>query len=212
MQDLKILIADDHQIVIDGIKTMLSKKDGLSIVGEAVNGKEAIKILEYKAIDLAILDIDMIPINGIEVCEYIQRQNLPTKVIILSMHSKKEYVYQLMEADVDGYILKGKGINELMEAIKAVTEGKKYYGRELMDTIFKDHQKQKQKKIKKIILSKREQEVVRLIARGHTTQEVSDKLFISYYTVETHRKNILAKLQLRNSTQLVRYALDNGLE
>ena len=191
---------------------MLSKKDGLSIVGEAVNGKEAIKILEYKAIDLAILDIDMIPINGIEVCEYIQRQNLPTKVIILSMHSKKEYVYQLMEADVDGYILKGKGINELMEAIKAVTEGKKYYGRELMDTIFKDHQKQKQKKIKKIILSKREQEVVRLIARGHTTQEVSDKLFISYYTVETHRKNILAKLQLRNSTQLVRYALDNGLE
>ncbi|UZR99688.1 response regulator transcription factor [Chondrinema litorale] len=213
MQELRILIADDHRIVIDGIKMLLSDTSGLKVVGEAINGKEAIKILEEDKIDIAILDIDMTPVNGIEVSEYIQKHGLATKVIVLSMHSKKEYIYQLMEADIDGYILKGKGIDELLEAIRTINEGKKYYGREVMNTIFQDQQKKKQKNnSKKIILSKREQEVVRLIARGHTTQEISEKLFISYYTVETHRKNILAKLQLKNSTQLVRYALDNGLE
>ena len=203
-QDIKLLIADDNQIMIDGIKKLLLEKQNDYLIKEARNGEKAMEIIKNHKVDIAILNIAMQPINSLEIVEFIQKNNFSTKVLMMNIKDKKEYFSQLIHADIDGFISNENGIYDLLQAIETLIEGKKYYGKKY-DTL-----KTKNYYFKDYTLTQREIEIIRLISRGDTSPEIGEKLFISKHTVLTHRKNILSKLNLKNGSQLVRYAINCG--
>ena len=215
MGPIKILIADDHQLIIDGVSTLLEKEKDIEIVGVANNGLEAIKTLQSgEPVDIAILDIDMEPMNGIDVTRRIREDRINTKILILSMYGKRNQLEALMELDIEGYILKaGEGIKELLEAVRTIANGGQYFGRQLVDVIFEAKRNELRKpKKKEVILTKREKQIVGLFAKSLNAPMIADKLSLSTYTVETHRKNIYTKLGINSNAQLVRYAIENGID
>ncbi len=210
MKKIKVIIADDHQIVIDGLKSLLAQEENIEVVGEALNGEEVLDILKDLDVDVAILDIEMPLLSGIEVTKII-KENFPSmKVLILSMYNTEKFVHNVIEIGADGYILKNKGKEELVLAIKYIMKGDEYFGREVEKT-FRQSQKKKNDELKNVKLTKREIEVLRLIAIGDTTPIISDKLCIAHSTVETHRRNLIEKTNVRGGSKgLVKYAYENG--
>lgn len=205
---IRILIADDHKMIIDGLKSMLGAEPALQVVGEAYTGKEVLARVKQLEVDLILLDINMPELDGIDATRRVKAQYPKIKVLILTMYNKPEFIRNLMEAGADGYILKNTGREELLEAIRQLHAGQPYWGKEVTKTVMESLRGDRANN--RFVLTKREKEVLTLIAAEYTTGEIAEKLFISPYTAETHRKNLLSKLGVKNTAGLVKYAVENG--
>lgn len=206
---IKVLLADDHQIIIDGLRFILDQEETVEVVGEASDGREVLDKLKNREVDIVILDINMPVLDGIDTMIRIRESHPEVKVLMLTMYNNAEFIKKLNQAGADGFILKNTGKEELMTALNTLSEGKTYYGQEVTKTLLDSQNKSKQPD--KIELTKREKEVLGLLADGLTTSEISEKLFISTHTVESHRKNLLSKFRVKNTTGLVKFAYQNGI-
>lgn len=203
----KILVADDHQIFIDGLMMIFADIDYIEVIHVAKNGQEVLDIFEKNKIDLAILDVNMPKPNGFELCQVILENYKDTKIMILSMYGDENFMNEFTRMGVMAYVLKNAGKHELLEAIDHVLKGEMYISKDLRnkEEIVEDDF------VKSLSLTKREKEIISLLAKEKSSQEIADALFISIYTVNTHRKNILHKLGIKNTAGLVKFASDNQL-
>jgi len=203
---IKVIIADDHQLFIDGLKSILSKELNISIIAEASNGLELIKLLESEYMpDIIITDIRMPVLDGISATKIISKEYPNIPVLALTMFDQNGDVYEMLEAGAKGYVTKEVNQQELLLAIHTVISGKKYFSKNLSidyETWFNT-----EKNRDKITLTKRETEILLLIAKGRTTLEIAQQLKLSKFTIDTHRKNIHKKLGIKSNTGLVNYAI-----
>ena len=204
--NIKVIIADDHKIFIDGLKSILSKKIGITIIGEANNGLEIIKLLEndYRP-DIVITDIRMPIIDGISLTKILSKEYPNIPVLALSMYDQSTDVIEMLEAGAKGYLTKVVEINELIQAIQTIVKGEYYFGKNLPKDIRAWFNTEHDSDVK--ILTRREKEILQLIAKGITTIQMAQQLKISRFTIDTHRKNIHKKLGIKTNTGLVNYAL-----
>jgi DNA-binding NarL/FixJ family response regulator len=210
MNKIKTIIADDHTMFLQGIDSMLKNEDSIEIVGKATNGQEVLAILENKMTNVVVLDISMPKMDGIELTKALKQKYPEIKVLILSTHSNSQMIAKLIRIGANGYLLKNAEKNELLEAIHTVSGGNQYFSKEVKEIYNEFSLKLNQNSITTTQLSSREEEVIKLISQGLTTQEIGDKLFISLNTVNTHRINLLSKLNVKNTAGLVKYAIENG--
>jgi DNA-binding NarL/FixJ family response regulator len=203
---IRILIADDHQMFIDGLRSLLEGSDDIAVVGEASNGLKVVEICDRQEVDIVIMDINMPEMDGIQATRELLKRHPSIKVLGLSMYNDREYISDILKAGACGYILKNTGKETLLNAIRTVQSGGNYLGEEVSKTLLNSFMKNPStgESIEK--LSDREKEVLACIATGLTTHEIADQLFISKNTVETHRKNLLYKLKARNTAELVNNA------
>ncbi len=209
---INVFIIDDHKMVIEGIELMLDQEDDFQMVGYALSGEQGMEMLKSLPVDVLLLDINLPGLNGIEVCKMIRASNTPLKIIALSMLKDSSLIKMMLKNGADGYVLKNAGRDEVVAAIRTVMDGKKYLDQEVNDIIISSitgHTTQKNNPFPS--LSRREKEVLGLILDEMTTKEIAEKLFISVGTVETHRRNMLAKVGARNTAGLVRIAIEYGL-
>jgi DNA-binding NarL/FixJ family response regulator len=213
MNKVKVLIADDHKIFRDGIRSILEKEKDLEVVDEAANGREVLEKLETTKVDVIILDLDIGKPTGIEVTAIISEKYPDVKVLILSMIGLHDFVIQALETGATGYILKNTGKDEVITAIRSVAKGDSYFSKEVSSILVEQLNKPRtiKKRSEGIPLTAREIEVLQLIAQEFSNPEIARKLFISIRTVDTHRRNLLEKLGLKNTAGLVKYALSKGL-
>lgn len=215
MEKIKVLIADDHKIIRVGLRGILDKTDQIEIVGEAEDGSQVLEIIEKTATDVVLMDIDMGRSSGIETTRKMKESFPDVRVLALTMHEEQGHIIQMLEAGANGYLLKNTGVDELLSALHAVVRGDSYFSNTVSATLLKAltnlQEKSRQRHNKDIPLSGREIEVLRLIAQESTNSEIAEKLFISIRTVDTHRRNILEKLQVKNTAGLVKYAIEKAL-
>jgi two-component system nitrate/nitrite response regulator NarL len=205
---INLLIADDHQVVIDGLKSLLSLEDDFQVVGEAQNGKMVLEALKDQKIDVVLLDINMPEMDGIETARRMREQHPNVKILILTMYNRPEFIRNIIEVGASGYVLKNAGKDELINAIRKVERGEDYFSLSVTNTLMDSFKSGAESS--KVELTKRERGVLTLIAEGNKTSEIAEKLFLSTHTVDTHRKNLLSKLNIKNAAGLVRYAIENG--
>lgn len=208
---IKIVIADDHQMFIDGIKVLLGQEPDISVAGEALNGKELLDLLEKQPVDIILMDINMPVIDGIEATRIIKKKYPGIKILMLTMYSTKQYITSMIAAGVNGYILKNTGKEELMKAIEAVHSGNTYYSQEVIARVMESFRKKDVHTDANPELTQREKDVLKLLAEEFTASEVGDKLNISHHTVDAHRKNMLSKFNVRTTVGLVKIAIERGL-
>ena len=210
MDPCHVVLADDHVLFRQGIKKILEEIDSLVIVGEANDGLELLSLVKKLNPDMVILDISMPNIRGIEATREIKTINPGVKVLILTMHKSKEYLYHSISAGAEGYLLKEDADTELFSAIEKVQEGGVYISPILSEGLTDDFFQMCRGGFKELTseeLTSREREVIKLIAEGKTNKEIANLLFISTRTVENHRANIMKKLNLKNTSELVKYAI-----
>ena len=200
---IRIVIAEDHNALIDGIKLFIEYEEDIELVGIANNGKDLCEVVKRKKPDVVVTDIRMPIMNGIEATKQICKISEHTKTIAFTMFDQEEAVSQMLEAGAKGYILKNSSLTELLQAIRNVYNGQTYYDPNIAISI--DASKIKPKGV----LTKRQIEILKLIAHGKTNYEIAETLFIGKTTVETHRKNMIQKLKLKGSGELLRYALES---
>lgn len=212
MVPYRIVLADDHALFRQGLKGIIDGKADLKVVGEAGDGLELMKILEKTQPHLAILDISMPNLRGIEAVHEIKKTYPEVKVLILTMHRDTEYLHQAISAGAEGYLLKEDADPDLFSAIEKVRQGKIYVSPRLSEDMADDwvQMRRGDRVPSGDPLTVREREVLKLIAEGKSSKEVADILFISIRTVERHRANIMAKLKLKNTAEMVKYALHKG--
>ncbi len=215
---LNIVIADDHQMFRNGLKSLLESDTGVRVVGEAGNGKDLVKLALEKQPDLVILDISMPELNGIEAARQLSTAGIKTKIIALSMHSDVSYVKNMLQAGASGYILKDCAYDELSLGISLVSVNQTYLSPQIADMMAKDYARKLSAQNESPgngssvpVLTSREQEVLRLIAEGNSTKEIAGILDVSVKTVETHRKQIMSKLDIHSIAELTKYAVRKGL-
>jgi len=211
MSKIKVLLVDDHQIIIDGLKSLLSNSGEIAIVSEANNGREALRILDLIEIDVVLMDIDMPVLNGIETLKEIRRNGSAVKVIILSMHNEAGMIKSLVNIGANGYLLKSSSQDEVISAILKVAGGQQYFSTEVTLSLLNKSQNGIQSNQQLELLTDRETEIIQLIAEGFSNKEIGDKLFISHRTVDTHRTNLMKKLNVSNIAGLISYAIKNGI-
>jgi two-component system, NarL family, response regulator NreC len=213
MMTVTILIADDHKILREGLKSLLEKQPGFAVVAESEDGISAIDGVKKHKPDIAIIDIGMPDLNGIEVTRKIRSETTATKVIALSMHADRRFVMGVLEAGAKGYLLKDSAFAELVTAVTAVAKGKTYLSPSIAETVVKSslEKSDREEQGSSVLLSGREREVLQLVAEGKSTKEIAFKLFVSTKTVETHRKQIMDKLNIRTVAGLTKYAIREGL-
>lgn len=200
---IKILIADDHQMLLDGLRSLLSTEENIDIIGEATNGSQVLDILGYNPVDVAIIDISMPGMDGHQTVLEIKQKHPQTKIIILSLHKDEDIIRKFMDAGVSGYVIKDRGSEELVKAINSVAGGEDYWDSEAVKILVKSERNKTGNAIGEAPLSPREKEVLYLIGNGFTTKKIAEKLYIADSTVETHRKNVLSKLGCETSKQLI---------
>jgi DNA-binding NarL/FixJ family response regulator len=213
MDKIRVMIADDHKIFRDGIKSILEKEKDMEVVEEAAQGSEVLEKVGKSAIDVIVMDIDMGKPDGIEITEIISKKYPDVKILILSMMGLHDFIIQALEKGAIGFILKNAGKDEMLTAIRSVAKGDSYFSREVSAILIEHLNKPRaaKKRIADIPLSARELEVLKLIVQENSNPEIAEKLFISIRTVDTHRRNLLEKLGVKNTAGLVKYAIQKGL-
>lgn len=214
MANIRIAIADDHEIVRDGVKLLLEDEPGFEIVWEANHGKEALTFCDKDQPDLVIMDITMPEMDGIQATKKIKDEHPGIKILALTMLNEDQHIRKMIKAGASGYILKSAGRDELVKAIKAIIDGKHYFSdgatqailQELINPVVS-----KSKEPQNIHITDRELEVLKLIVNENTNQEIAEKLFVSVRTVDAHRRNLLQKTGAKNTAGLVKYAINNDL-
>ena len=214
MSAITILLAEDHQLVRQGFRALMAAEKDFTIVGETGDGLEALRLTEHLKPRVLVLDLMLPGLNGLEVTRQITKRELPTKVVILSMHANEAYVLAALRNGAAAYVLKDSSASDLVRAVREVLGGRRYLSPPLSEPAMAMYlEKAKTSNSLDIYetLTSREREVLQLAAEGHTTSEIATRLFISPRTVETHRANFMHKLALRTQTDLIRYALQRGI-
>ena len=210
---IKILIADDHKLLIDGLRPLLESRGNLEVVGVAMDGLAAAsKAAELKP-DIVLLDISMPKLNGIDAARRILENSPDTKIIMLSMHADRKFIQESLQVGASGYILKESAAREVIEAIQTVVKGEMFFSKSVRDQVLRDYVKwvRNGTDMSSSPLSGREREVLQLLAEGKTTKEIAALLYVSVKTVESHRKQIMDKLELHSIAELTKYAIREGL-
>jgi len=216
MKKTKILVVDDHPLVRFGVINQLKSSEEYIVVGEAEDGEDAIAKTKALTPDLVIMDIFMPGLSGIEATKLIKKKYPDTKILILTGFENEDYVYQIIRSGAGGYVLKSVEKEELLEAVAAVVRGEKFFSPRISKLILENFIRKAEGQKTQMpgdedILTKREKEIVALVADGLTNQQIAEKLFISARTVDTHRTNIMQKLNIHDVANLVRYAIEKGL-
>jgi len=209
MKKIRILLADDHAVVRQGFKMILSAQPDMEIVGEAANGREAVELAEQFKPDVVVMDVAMPELNGIEATRRLLGALPHTRVIALSMHKDSVYVREILRAGARGYLLKDSGAEDLVRAIRAVAGGESWLSPAVSNAVLDDYRRHVTNPID--LLTSREREVLQMLAEGKTNKEVAVVLNLSVYTVDAHRGRIMEKLNLHSINELVRFAVRNGL-
>ncbi len=210
MSKIRILLADDHALVRKGLRLLLERQPDLEVVGEAADGREAVRLAEELAPDLVIMDIAMPQLNGLDAAAQIVKRDARTGVIILSMHSDESYLTRALSAGAKGYLIKDSAEAELLRAVETVAQGKPFFSPAIAATLLEDYMRQLQQRGLQDsydLLTDREKEILQLLAEGKSNKEVAALLNLSPYTVETHRTHMMQKLNLHNTAEIVLYAV-----
>ncbi|MDO8568481.1 MAG: response regulator transcription factor [Dehalococcoidales bacterium] len=211
---IKVLIADDHAIVRDGLKSVMDDEPDLIVVGEATNGEEAVRKVEESHPDVVLLDITMPGMDGLEATRRIKDAHPDVRILVLTMHESDNYFFEILEAGASGYFVKGGSVRDLLSALKAVYRGEMYISPAMTSKLLQRRQHQSGAGSENATydrLTVRERQILRLVAEGKTSQDIAKLLFLSVATIQSHRAHIIAKLGLRNRADMVKYALKRGL-
>jgi DNA-binding NarL/FixJ family response regulator len=213
---IKVMLVDDHTIVRDGIKALLTDQDDISIIGEASNGRDLLSLLKVHKPDILLLDISLPDYSGIELCEIVRRDYPGIQVLFLSMYTTEEYIFNAIKAGAQGYLPKNISQTELLLAIRTISQGSEYFSESISNIILKSYIKKAKNKEPESInpeesLSKRELEILKLFAEGFPNPQIAEKLFISTRTVESHKNHIMQKLGLKSTVDLVKFAIRNQI-
>lgn len=216
MEKIRVILVDDHQIVRDGIKALISEDPSIQIVGEAASGEEFELLIQNEKPDIVLMDINLPDTTGIELTQKTVEKYPNINILMLSMHMSDEFITNSIEVGAKGYLPKTTSQKELLEAIKTVSKGIEYYNTEVSDVLLKSYIRKtknasKEKEEITIQLTKREVEILVLFAQGFSNKEIADKLFISIRTVESHKNNIMQKLDLKSTVELVKYAIKHKM-
>ena len=214
MPNIRILVADDHTLIRRGVVGLLDAQPDMEVVGEAVNGLEALEETGKTLPDIVLMDIGMPGMNGLDATREVRRQFPKVQVLILTIHDREDYLFQALQAGAAGYILKGADVQDLLAAVRSVYAGGVYLYPTVTKTLLVDYLRRVENGedgANDHGLTDREREVLRLIAQGRTTTEIAQTLFLSPHTVHTHRAHIMEKLDLHNRTELIKYAIHKGL-
>ena len=214
MAQIRIVLADDHNIIRSGLRLLLERQPDFKVVAEAEDGRQAVQLVAKHHPDVVILDIGMPQLNGIEATRQIVAQESHPNVVILSMHSDESYVLRALKAGARAYILKNAAEADLIRAVQAVSEGKSFFSPVISKMLLEDYMRQvREKEVEDTydLLTPREREILQLIAEGKTNKEIATILGLSPHTVETHRGNILEKLNLHSVPELILYAVRKGI-
>jgi len=213
MDRIKIILTDDHQLFRDGIKSLLEDVENIAVIGEASNEKELFDIIKKVNPNIIILDITLPGVSGIEITKRIKIEYPEINILILSMHNDDEFVVNALEAGAKGYLPKDINKEELLEAIYTINSGDEYYNKEISKIFLKKyiHRNKAGLEGDTPILTKREIEIVKLVSEGYKNQEVAEKLFISIRTVDAHKNNIMKKLKLKSTIEIVKFAIKNDI-
>ncbi len=216
MKEITVLVVDDHTLVRQGIIALISKEDDITVVGEAKDGRQAIKLCREKKPEIVLMDLSMPHLNGMEATCIIKKVCPKTKIIILTMFSEEEYIFKVLDAGASGYLLKKNAAQDLIRAIQVVHDGKAFFSPEISKIVMDSYHLMVKKygildEILEKKLTSRESEVLQLIAEGYTSKEISEELFISTNTVQRHREKIMKKTDIYDVAGLTRYALEKGI-
>jgi two-component system, NarL family, response regulator NreC len=214
MRKIRILLADDHQLMRSGIRLMLERESDLSVVGEASDGREAVALAKSLRPDVVVMDIGMSNLNGIEAAQQVTQNRPEVAIVMLSMHSDESYVLRALKAGARGYLLKDSAEADLIKAVHAVAAGKSFFSPAVSKVLLDDYVR----KLKRSgaddaydLLTPREREVLQLVAEGKSNKDIANLLNLSVYTVESHRSNLMEKLNLRGLPELILYAVRKGI-
>ena len=209
---IKLLLADDHELVREGIRSSLVRHPTISVIGEACTGKDAVRKTMQLCPDVVLMDLNMPEMSGIEATPLIRKKCPDTRVIALTVHDNKEYVFQILRSGASGYLLKDTSSEELVRAIESVAHGQAFFSPHVSSLLLQDVQSSSaEAKSSKNALSQRETEVLEAVAQGNTSKEVATRLGLSVRTVDTYRVRIKRKLGARNTAELLRHARERGL-
>jgi two-component system response regulator NreC len=214
MNPVRIVLADDHTVMRNGLRLLLERQPNLKVVGEAADGRQAVALSESANPDVVIMDIGMPNLNGIEAARQIVTHNPRTAIAILSMHSDESYVIRALKAGARAYLLKDSAEADLLAAVRALSEGKSFFSPAISRILVEDYMRQLERQGAEDtyeLLTNREREILQLLAEGRTNKEVAAMLNLSLYTVETHRTHILQKLNLHSVPELILYAVRKGI-
>jgi len=213
MNIIKIVLADDHTIVRQGLRSILEQQAGINVIAEADNGREAVRITKQLKPDVVVMDFSMPDLNGLEATRQIKQRVPETKVLILTRHANQEYVKSILSAGASGYLVKKSAAEELVIAIQAVHRGDSYLDSSISKMIIKEYLSPAagENKTLEVKLTPRQHEVLQLIAEGHPNREIASRLHISVKTVENHRANIMKSLDLHSTADLTQYAIRKGI-
>jgi DNA-binding NarL/FixJ family response regulator len=214
MNPIRILLADDHTVIRKGLRLLLESQPGFKVIGEAADGRETVAQAELHQPDVVVLDVAMPTLNGIEAARQISAKLPQTAIVFLSMHSDESYVLKALKSGAKAYLLKDSAEYDLINAIRAVSEGKAFFSPAISKMLMEEYMRQMQEREVEDsydLLTTREREVLQLLAEGKTNKEVAQILNLSLYTVETHRGNILQKLNLHSGAELILYAVRKGV-
>ncbi len=209
MAKIKLLVADDHKILLEGIVSLLQSEGSFDVAATAGNGYEVMELVKKNDYDVCLLDINMPQMDGMEAAKLIRVVKPDTKIIMLTTYNDNEIISELVHIGVSGYLLKNSDRSELVEAIKKVMSGRYYFSAEVEDIIMKGVSEKKEKDI--VILTDREKQIISLLGKEYTNEKIANELNISYRTVETHRKNIMHKTKSHNLAGLLKHAYSKGL-
>jgi len=211
--EIRILLADDHKIIRDGLRAMIDKQDGMKVIADAENGRLAVELTRELVPNVVVMDVSMPDLNGVEAARQICASNPNTKVIALSMYSDRRFVMEMLKAGASGYLLKDCAFEELIQAIKAVSDNHTYLSPGIADIVVEDVVLQADHTSATVfdILTAREREVLQLLTEGKTTKQIAAQCHVSVKTIETHRQHIMDKLGIHSVAELTKYAIREGL-
>lgn len=215
LSKIRIVIADDHATVRGGLKYALETDPNIEVIGEANDGIELIELNRNLKPDILIVDVNMPRMNGINSIREIRKEDTEVKILMITMHQNENYVRDAFNIGINGYLFKLADIEEFLKAVHRISCGEEYFGERVSKALIKKflsgNDKEKQEEFRNVFLTEREKEILKLIAEGLTSVEIGEKLFLSHYTIENHRKNMIQKFGLKNTTALVKYAIEQGI-